>query len=189
MYLPLTDPQIWKACYTSIESRPTTVMLTHHATQFNTPYALPWHSTSLPPTPRWHQLSPIWRHCPHHGVTSYNTTTCFETVSFKFSIHVFRHCHHHSLLIPPQSKLAPGNCLCLQHLSTPSHSAHYITAYLVKLSVLLVLFPKLTVNLNPSCAVFQVHVMNQCPLICASSSWLHDEKLELHFRPINDCFC
>ena len=35
----------------------------------------------------------------------------------------------------------------------------------------------LTVNFNPSHAVFQVWTMNDCPLICASSSWLHVEQV------------
>jgi hypothetical protein len=34
----------------------------------------------------------------------------------------------------------------------------------------------LTVNFNPSCVVFLICTMNECPLICASSSWLHVEQ-------------
>ena len=33
------------------------------------------------------------------------------------------------------------------------------------------------VNFNSSCAVFLICMMNECPLNCPSSSWLHDEQV------------
>ncbi len=181
--MPLTVPQIWKACYTSIESRPTTVMLTHHATQFNI-HHMHFHDIAHLCLPHqddisYHQSEDIALTMASHPTTQPLALrqSVLNSLYMSSAIVITIHCPSPHKVSWPQAIVFVSN-IC----HPPLHSTHYITAYLVKLSVLLVLFPKLTVNFNPSCAVFQVHAMNQCPLICASSSWLHDEKVGASFK-------
>ena len=99
------------------------------------------------------------------------------------TLQFFRHCHHHSLLIPPHSKSSPVICLCLQRSTPPSQLTSLHPGISCETFCSFHLLPQiyiyllLTVNFNPSRAAFQVCTMNECPLICASSSWLHIEQV------------
>ena len=131
----------------------------------------------MPPTPRQHQLSSICWRCPHRVIPSYHTTACFQTVSFKFSYITILPAlsSPHPSLSPPTVKSSPGIFLCLQHLSLPSqlNSLHpgIPCETFCSLHVLpqIYIYLLLTVNFNPSRTVFQICMINECLLICASS--------------------
>ena len=122
-------------------------------------------------------------------VSSYPTT---QTLAFRQSVlnsHTLQfvcHCHHYSLLIP--STVSWWRLSLSSAFITPSplNSLHPSIScetfcsfhFLPQIYIYLLL----TVNFNSSCVVCQVWMMNECPLISVSSSWLHVEQVGASFK-------
>ena len=79
----------------------------------------------------------------HHP--SYNATTCFEMVSFKFSyIAILLPLLSPFIAYPPTVSRPAALDFVSSICHPPLHSTHYILAYLVKLSVYFTFYPKFT---------------------------------------------
>jgi hypothetical protein len=106
-----------------------------------------------------------------------------QSVSFKFSYIVILLPLSLHFIDPPHSKSSSGICLYLLRSSPPSEHNSLQPSKTCETFCLFHFLPQiyiyllLTVNFNPSHAVFQVRTMNECPLICASSSWLQVEQV------------